>query len=634
MGKIAKIRAYFTTEVIIACTLAFVCSYLVFPNYFETNNFASQPGVTWASIDPSWMIALNYFNIKGFSWGNEVAFTYGPLGYLCIRTGWGLSRWELLSFDIFIFINYFSLFFIAFRRFANKWIAVVVILAVVFFHPFWIASAKALILFAFFVFWTRMSLDRPKPVYYVFQIIILTLAFFIKFNTGLIVFPIFFAGLIYNFVNHKKQRLVLAAYALLPIVLIFCLAPLLNVALGDYMRSGMQMISGYNDVMFLDIQLEGGLWYALLLIGILGTVFLANRWPSNWKATGFKSVVATFIFATTVFVLYKQSFVRADLGHLNEFFIFMPLIALCTPDLYLFRNKIVTSIFLVSFLIPFYVLFIKQDTGFDMKYKFVKTEYFKRCADFHPLAGMFLFDNYTPLPQSVLQKIGTATVDVYPWNLEMLFANKLNYVPRPVCQSYIAYTPALEELNFTHYNSSKAPEFVIYDFTSIDSRYPLFDEPKVNLALFKNYTIAEVFEMQGIKLALLQKKPDFRPVKLTKTDEYAMMLGGAFSPKPDVYYEIEVYDSFVGKINSLLRHAPELQIEIGFDGRPKAWYRTSKGLLKSGVFCESYFNTTQDFVDFYTNGQTSSKVKYYNIIAPHPSQFKEKVRITEYRITQ
>ena len=94
--------------------IAFFGAYLLIPNYFDANIFSLQASQElWMSLDPSWGIALNYVELKNLTWGTDVAFTYGPLAHLCTRFGWGENKYSFLFFDLFVFINYFSLFFIS-----------------------------------------------------------------------------------------------------------------------------------------------------------------------------------------------------------------------------------------------------------------------------------------------------------------------------------------------------------------------------------------------------------------------------------------------------------------------------------------------------------------------------------------
>ena len=480
-----------------------------------------------------------------------------------------------------------------------------------------------------------MSLETPKPIYYIFQIAIITLVFFIKFNTGLIAFPLFIAGISCNLIINNGNKKGLLSYLIAPFIFITVASYLLNVALIPYIKSGFEFVSGYNDVMFLDNQIKSS-WTFVIVISLLFSAILLSNIYSKKKKDWIKMLTLLFLFGTAVFVLYKQAFVRADLGHVNDFFKFILLLSLCNLDVHQgLKNRYSKAGFVIAILLPFFFLFVSQENQVEIISKFPKADYISRCEAFTSTSGMFLFENNCRFPSSVLAKIGNKTVDVYPWNIQLIIENKLNYFPRPVLQSYTVFTPYLANLDFEHYNNlSTAPEFVVYDFITIDGRYPLFDESKVNLSLMKNYEVADLFDFDGRKVLLLQKKKDFKPLSFEKINEYAMLLNSPLVPKKDIYYEIGIYNSVAGKITSLFNHAPEIRLEIKLKSGSLLDFRTSKLMLETGLFSDKYFNETKSFKSNFDEINDNQEIKYYNFKPLNPSLFKDKIRITEYKIIQ
>jgi hypothetical protein len=620
--------------------IAFLAAYMTIPNYFELN--IMPLGATeelWLSLDCSWAIALNYVKMKDVVWGENLAFTYGPLSHLVTRIGWGENKFSFLFFDFFMLVNYFLVFFISLKKNANKIITTLIIIAICLILPLWIGVSNSVVMMFFLIFWIRLSLDRPYILYYLIQIIIITLLFFIKFNTGLIVLPLFYAGLVCNFYYKVSDKKHLVFYALLPLLLILCGSYILNVALFNYVKAGFEMISGYNEIMFLENQIPGSLNLAILIATLL-TLLLTYTTYIKQNKKWLKMLTILFLFGTSIFVIYKQAFVRADVGHLMEFFLHIPLLILCTSDLCnidfgtKIHKNVLNAVLVFALVCPFYLVFIKKDMNMEIRAKFLKDEYISRFNEFTETSGLFMYNNNIKLPNSILATIGSKTIDVYPWNIQLLLENKLNYLPRPVIQSYTAYTSYLEDLNFNHYNSATAPEFVMYDFASIDGRYPLFDESKVNLALMKNYELAELFDYNNRKVALLRKKVNFKSIKFQKVNEYAMMLGSAIAPKQDIYYEVGVYHTFLGKFVSTIEHAPELRFEIRTKDGTIAEYRTSRPLLNSGFFYDRFINNTESFSSIFDEDGKNQNIKSYTIKPLKQSLFKDKIRITEYKITQ
>lgn len=128
------------------------------------------------------------------------------------------------------------------------------------------------------------------------------------------------------------------------------------------------------------------------------------------------------------------------------------------------------------------------------------------------------------LPETVKALIGDSAVDVYPWNYSLIPTNGLNWRPRPVLNSYAAYTPWLDRRDSAWFTSQNAPHFVLWHFTdpnerghqleSIDNRYLLNDQPLTLPALFAGYERRVnsdrlmVFEKRTRPLRIDRKKVD------------------------------------------------------------------------------------------------------------------------------
>ena len=87
------------------------------------------------------------------------------------------------------------------------------------------------------------------------------------------------------------------------------------------------------------------------------------------------------------------------------------------------------------------------------------------------------------------QTIGTNTVDIFGQDQAYAWFNHLNYRPRPVFQSYSAYNATLMQINERFYASSAAPEYVLFDFTPIDKRFPPLEDAWALRTLLADYTL-------------------------------------------------------------------------------------------------------------------------------------------------
>ena len=67
--------------------------------------------------------------------------------------------------------------------------------------------------------------------------------------------------------------------------------------------------------------------------------------------------------------------------------------------------------------------------------------------------------------------IGHQTVESIPWDITRVRANLWNWHPRPVFQTYAAYTPRLDRLNADYLRSSRAADFTLVTWDDIDERH-------------------------------------------------------------------------------------------------------------------------------------------------------------------
>ena len=187
-------------------------------------------------------------------------------------------------------------------------------------------------------------------------------------------------------------------------------------------------------------------------------------------------------------------------------------------------------------------------------------------------------------------------------------------------------------MNYNFYNSEKAPEYIIFEYQSIDYRYPLFDESLVYIVLKENYSIERVGKIDNRELLLLKKKSNQRKIEFEKIDEYAMPLSSVLIPKEDVLYKIESYKNISGNIFSTLKHGLEIELVIQLEKGGNFSFKTSDNLLKAGVFSKKFIEDLNDFKNYFSAPDTLEEISHYQLKIKNKNFLKEKLRITEYKI--
>ena len=111
------------------------------------------------------------------------------------------------------------------------------------------------------------------------------------------------------------------------------------------------------------------------------------------------------------------------------------------------------------------------------------------------------------IPTEIKEKIDNKTVTSYPWDILWSANNQLNYVCFPTLQSYVAFDPYLDQKNADFFNSTSAPDYIIWEQKSIDDRLLEWESPKTYFTIFTNYEYSGLYyEYNYRKIYLLQKK--------------------------------------------------------------------------------------------------------------------------------
>jgi hypothetical protein len=236
----------------------------------------------------------------------------------------------------------------------------------------------------------------------------------------------------------------------------------------------------------------------------LTATLLANliaEW--RWLARDRKQIVQTLLVLLSIFVYFKQGFVRLDERHYLQFFRFGPLAAFF---FYLYGEPEVKRMlrtylaFAAAACVALAVPGLAPDR-IKARYDEIKG-YLAEATSFQDTAPVV--PRHIPrLPQAFVNKIGRASVDVVPHDLGLAAHHQLRYTPRPLIQSYAAFTPYLDELDARFFRNAKAPKFVVYSHSALEGPHyaPWWSAPRTKLALLERYEVAAV-EADTLLLAL------------------------------------------------------------------------------------------------------------------------------------
>ncbi|MDY7047493.1 MAG: hypothetical protein RPG89_02440 [Microcystis panniformis WG22] len=251
--------------------------------------------------------------------------------------------------------------------------------------------------------------------------------------------------------------------------------------------------------------------------------------------------------------------------------------------------------------------------------------------------NLIKLNNQVKLPDSVLGKVQGKTIDIIPWEFSLIPGNQLNWKPRPIIQSYSAYTEKLDELNYQ--SLSKSPrDYLIYHFQSIDGRHPFFDEPNAFSYVVCNYQLDSVnspFQVPAIKtnFYLLEKQKVSRciPTPLGETNNitwdqvYELPTRNSEITRVQVKFEY----SWLGKIVKQLFRIPPVIINVNYLDGTQGNFRFVQDNSANGVILSHLPRNDQELMAFF-QGKLPPQVKSFSFSVSNPLLFSPEIKVTPF----
>jgi len=192
--------------------------------------------------------------------------------------------------------------------------------------------------------------------------------------------------------------------------------------------------------------------------------------------------------------------------------------------------------------------------------------------------------------------VGRRTIDAVPFLQVALFANGLEWRPRPVFQSYACLTPGLQELNARFLESGRAPDFLLLRLETIDHRLPALDDALALPVIARDY--APVLAERTF--LLLERRP--RPA--SATEELSVEREYGFEEPIDMrnlpgeahLLALDVRFSLAGRVRTLLDAAPPLFAQIDLDDGLAVRVRIVPAMARSGVLVDPALLTQRDWI--------------------------------------
>ncbi|MDE2589074.1 MAG: hypothetical protein KGL95_05360, partial [Patescibacteria group bacterium] len=361
-------------------------------------------------------------------------------------------------------------------------------------------------------------------------------------------------------------------------------------------------------------------WAVLFLI-----IFTEKKYPKNFRLL--------FLSLVLLFISYKHGVVRNDLHVLDFFFGWAILLYIYRSSISKkidFRGTKIITFCLVGILVSSAIL-VANSTGdlliskITSSAKNVISAYSNSNIVSIPTYFEFIVNpsileqtkinekdslrSYYNFSSQILNTVKNNRIDVIPQEIALLYAYDMNWSPRPTMQTQVDIVPRLDNVTSQYFtNVTSAPKFVLYQITTIDNRFPEFDEPLTLKAILCNY---KTIGLSG-NMWLLQLNNNQCTNPNLLTTEYVSFNQTVSVPqsKSDLLFaKIYINYNLLGEISKLLYKPPQIHF---IDKQQN--YRFVQSTASDGILL-SYSNKIQSAFPMLNYNFSSFRIdtdqKYY-----------------------
>ena len=573
-----------------------------------------QPGGYLYDLDGSWATAMHVAFREKIQFGQDFIYTYGPYGFLQVDIYLLETYSYSFLFRLLIAIAAWAGLFRLLRHCASRGDgSAFFMLPILFFFPagpIWMDFFQFTVITLPLLLYFYVS-KKISPAL-VITLVAAALASLIKLTYLLLC--IVFIGLITIDEIGNLKRIPRAIVIFTVSLWLFWLVAAQDVAnIPAYLINGLEIIRGFGASMGFPGQTKE---IPLYLLG--ASIFLAIVIIVEVKKRDWWRILPTLGLAALFFITFKGAFTRHDGHGMQSFFNIVPTLLIITAMLWTPIRKtswrigkkiklpatigwgISAAIFLTlgtlvthNYLNYGYLGFIAQITEHNKSRMSTVALVMSGKSNFPAIAeqSKAIIKTENPLPPI------SGTVDLYPNEVGTIFAYDFDYRPRPVFQSFSAYTGKLAQLNAEHLKQPQAASNILFDLKPIEGRLASFEDGLSWLELLTRYDVTNV---EGRYLLLgrnsqprtYELKPLVDELKLTLNEWYDV---------PDalpLWAKINIHPNLLGKLATAALRLPRLHLEVETADGIKTIHKAIGGSMSEGFLLSPRLSDRWDFLNF------------------------------------
>lgn len=556
------------------------------------------PGV---GLDPSWVMSTSYAAANNFNFGSDIIFTFGPYSSLYTKifnpeldatnlfAGTYLALGAFFLFSIFLTKNFniYTIIFIICVSFINfefnSYMFLLPILTCIIHHDEFAGLSYIE---------KKYSIHSKIILSFIFS----SLSILPLIKTSLLpvcIFCILFCTFI-TIYNKKYFTALLPATSFITSLLFFWAISgqkLRNII--DYFSTTIDIISGYTDAMSYPGRTIEPIAFVVISSCILIITFTTLRNKSN----KFSILSIITILCAYLFVCFKQGFVRHD-GHAMAASSGILITSFIAGSITTKKISFATIAGSTLFFLIIYTSYNNNNINGIIRIN----EYLKLHAGVADRLNGSMQESYEKsvlkIKKTFLLPTLEGTTDIFSFNQAFLIASMNSWSPRPIFQSYSAYTPKLAQLNAEHLRGDKAPSHIFFRVEPIDRRLPALEDGLSWPILLHRYTPVAA---DGPFLRLTKKETPLDDPELIKIKSFQATMGipVVLTENSPIFSVIKINKTVIGNLVSFLYKPSILIIEIVTANNDVRQYRMISSMAESGFFISPLIENTNDFYNLY-----------------------------------
>lgn len=564
------------------------------------------PDMPSVKLDPSWMFGMNQAVAQGLAFGKDMVFTFGPYASIYTKIYHPATDQLMMVGALYLGISFFLAAYLNFQN--AKWqsqVALMVVLSglmysrdsLFFFYPLLVGvqvhrqlagpeTEKAgrlllvAILWVLFAPFGLLPLIKGSTLVACVAVTVFSVAFLLK----------------------NKRPWLGVFVGITPVVSLAVFWVLAGQALGSlpaYFLGLAPIMSGYTDAMAISGNLKELVLYVIAAIVVLRSLFRETN------GTLFARSFVVLTFMCILFLTFKAGFVRHD-GHTVISGTMILMAAILAGTLMSPRSAVIA--FCISFAAWFYMDTNHLKSSTYSIWKGVQSTYADAWAGIKLRASQ---------PEKLLEKFADrvadlkelgdipkleGTTDIYSYDQSYLIASGNTWNPRPVLQSYSAYTLSLAEKNKAHLLGQNRPDNIVFKVQSIDGRLPSLDDGASWPVLMANYVPDSI---RNDYLFLKHRSPgDEQPFKVVSTSSRVHSFGEMIdlpSSEGVVFVKLNIKKNLLGSFFDALYKTGPLEIKVVMKSGEERIYRMIAGMAEAGFILSPLIEDTHEFGVLYSD---------------------------------